>query len=125
MENSDLEGLGVGTSNPPQGCFSHHNSVLIHVLILCTKHLLAGACCPTSQEGRRGGGSGCTLLGSLALWSCPGAGALAGVAIDLISAGPPILTRVADAFINVLCTIRACPARITQAEIARDRCLQI
>lgn len=74
---------------------------------------------------RREGGSGCTLLGSLALWSCPGAGALAGVAIDPVSAGSPILTRAAGTLINVLCTIVACPACIAQAEIARDHCLQI
>lgn len=74
---------------------------------------------------RREGGSGCTLLGSLALWSCPGAGALAGVAIDPVIAGSPILTRAAGTLINVLCTIGACPACIAQAEIARDHCLQI
>lgn len=80
---------------------------------------------PFPRREGGGGGSGCTLLGSLALWSCPGAGALAGVAIDPIGAAPPILARVADTFINVLCTIRACPALITQAEIARDHCLQV
>ena len=70
-----------------------------------------------------GGGPGRTLLGSLALWSCPGTGALAGVAVDPIGAAPPILARVANAFINVLRTIRACPALITQAEVSRDHCL--
>lgn len=73
----------------------------------------------------RGGCPGRTLLGSLALWSCPGAGALTGVAVDPIGAAPPILARVANALINVLRTVRACPARITQAEISRDHCLQV
>lgn len=108
-----------------QGCFSHHNSILIHMLMPCINIYLQKAAVPCARREGGGGGSGCTLLGSLAVWSCPGAGALAGVAIDPIGAGPPILARVADTFINVLCTIRACPACITQAEIARDHCLQI
>lgn len=93
--------------------FFHQKLVLIHILIIYSKHF------------SRAGGPGHTLLGSLALRSCPRAGALAGVAIDPIHAASPILAGVANAFINIVCTIRACPARITQAEISRDCCLQV
>lgn len=124
MENSAPRGLWDRTCNPSRrwlfffpselGSYSHVN----HIQQASTRWRLVA-------HFSRAGGPGHTLLGSLALRSCPWAGALAGVAIYPIHAASPILAGVANAFINILCTIRACPARITQAEISRDCCLQV
>lgn len=63
------------------------------------------------------------MLGSLAVQPGPGAGALTGVAVDPIGAGASVLARVAEALINVLGAVGACPAGVAQAEIPRDQCL--
>ena len=61
-----------------------------------------------------------TLLRGLAERAGPLGGAGTRESINAVRAGSPVLTGVAQAFIDVLVTVDSLPARVTVADVARS-----